>query len=380
MNFNTRSIHTGQRPDPTTGATIPPISVSTTFTQAAPGEHKGYEYARTNNPTRAALEECLASLEEGESCAAFSSGLAATAAVFQSLRPGEGVIGGHDLYGGTCRLLEQVFQPWGLEVAYAADSSANACARAAETMRRPRVVWLETPSNPLLEITNIQDVVAAAHSRDMLVVVDNTFASPYLQRPLALGADLVVHSTTKYLGGHSDVVGGAVIARRAADLEPIRFLQNAMGGIPGPMDCYLVQRGVKTLGARMDRHCANAQRIAEELSSWREVAEVLYPGLAAHPGHSIAARQMHAFGGMVTIRLRGDGKTARRFFSRLRLFACAESLGGVESLCAYPATMTHASIAPDVRAARGITDNLVRLSIGLEDVNDLLKDLHQALN
>ncbi len=266
MEFATRSIHVGQRPDPVTGATIPPISISTTFTQAAPGEHKGYEYSRSGNPTRDGLEACLASLEEGAACAAFSSGLAASAAVFQSLDPGDGVVGGHDLYGGTYRLLEQVFRPSGLEVAYAADASPAAYAKALESLARPRLLWLETPTNPLLDVVDIRRASEIAHARDSLVVVDNTFATPYLQQPLKLGADLVVHSTTKYLGGHSDVVGGAVIARQAERLERVRFLQNAVGAVPGPMDCYLVQRGLKTLAIRMEKHCANAQRIAEELA------------------------------------------------------------------------------------------------------------------
>ena len=379
MQFATRSIHVGQRPEPVTGATIPPIFLSTTFTQAAPGEHKGFEYSRSRNPTRDALEECLASLEEGEACAAFSSGLAASAAVFQSLRPGDGVVGGHDLYGGTYRLLEQVFRPYGLEVVYAADASPGAYARALGSLARPRLVWLETPTNPLLDIVDIRPVAEVAHAHDSLVVVDNTFATPYLQQPLKLGTDLVVHSTTKYICGHSDVVGGAVIARTAAHLEPVRFLQNAVGAVPGPMDCYLVQRGLKTLSIRMEKHCANAQRVAEELAGSKQVREVIYPGLESHRGHAIARGQMRAFGGMVTIRLHGGELAARRFCSKLRLFACAESLGGVESLCSHPATMTHASMPRDVRESRGISDDMIRLSVGIEDPEDLLEDLRRSL-
>jgi cystathionine gamma-lyase len=379
MKFATRSIHVGQRPEPVTGATIPPIFLSTTFTQAAPGEHKGYEYSRSGNPTRDALEKCLASLEEGEACAAFSSGLAASAMVFQSLRPGDGVVGGQDLYGGTYRLLEQVFRPCGLEVAHAADASPEAYARALGSLARPRLVWLETPSNPLLDIVDIRPVVEMAHAHDSLVVVDNTFATPYLQQPLKLGADLVVHSTTKYISGHSDVIGGVVIARTAVHLEPIRFLQNAVGAVQGPMDCYLVQRGLKTLAIRMEKHCANAQRVAEEMVSWKQVRQVIYPGLESHQGHAVARSQMRAFGGMVTIRLQGGEFAAKRFCSNLKLFACAESLGGVESLCSHPATMTHASIPRLVRESRGISDDMIRLSVGIEDPGDLIEDLRRAL-
>lgn len=379
MEFSTRSIHVGQHSEPVTGATIPPIFLSTTFTQSAPGEHQGYEYSRSRNPTRDALEECLASLEEGEACAAFSSGLAASAAVLQSLHPGDGVVGGHDIYGGSYRLLEQVFRPWGLQVAYAADASPEAYAKALASLARPRLVWVETPTNPLLDIVDIQRVAEIGHTRDCLVVVDNTFATPYIQQPLKLGADLVVHSTTKYLGGHSDVVGGAVVARGAKHLEKVRFLQNATGAVPGPMDCYLVQRGLKTLGIRMEKHCANAQSIAEELLTWKQIREVIYPGMGSHQGHAVARRQMRAFGGMVSVRLHGGELAAKRFCSRLRLIACAESLGGVESLCSHPATMTHASIPPDVRESHGITGDLIRLSVGIEDIQDIKADLDQAL-
>ena len=379
MEFATRSIHVGQGPEAATGATIPPVFLSTTFTQAGPGQHKGYEYSRTRNPTRDALEECLASLEEGEACAAFSSGLAASAAVLQSLHPGDGVVGCHDLYGGTYRLLEQVFRPWGLEVNYAADRTPEAYAKAVGSLARPRLVWVETPTNPLLDIVDIQRVAEIAHARDCLVVVDNTFATPYLQQPLRLGGDIVVHSTTKYICGHSDVIGGAVIARRAAGLEQVRFLQNALGGVPGPMDCYLVQRGVKTLAIRMDKHCANAQRIAEDLAGQKQVREVIYPGLESHPGRAVANRQMRGSGGMVTIRVDGGESAARRICSRLKLFSCAESLGGVESLCSHPATMTHASIPQRVRESHGITGDLIRLSVGIEDPDDLIHDLRRAL-
>lgn len=379
MKFSTRAIHVGQEADPATGSTIPPIHLSTTYTQAAPGQHKGYEYSRTQNPTRKALEQCLASLEEGEDCAAFASGLAATTAIFQALEPGDGVAGGHDLYGGTFRLLEKVFRRWGLEVAFAVNSSLEAHDRAIASLRRPRLLWLETPTNPLLDIVDISALAQLAEARSMTVVVDNTFATPYLQKPLLLGADLVVHSTTKYLGGHSDVVGGAIIAHRKEMLEEIRFLQNAAGAVPGPMDSYLVLRGLKTLAVRMERHCANARRLAEILTERKGVRRVLYPGLPEHPGFSLARRQMSDFGGMIAIQLDDDAERAHRFCSGLRVFSLAESLGGVESLCCHPATMTHASIPREIREARGITDTLVRLSVGIEDVEDLIADVEQAL-
>ena len=379
MKFSTRAIHVGQEPDPTTGSTIPPIHLSTTYTQAAPGQHKGYEYSRSQNPTRKALEQCLASLEEGEECAAFSSGLAATTTVFQALEPGDGVVGGHDLYGGTFRLLERVFKRWGLEVAFAADPRLEAHKQAISVLRRPRLLWLETPTNPLLDIVDISNLVPLAKAHSMLVAVDNTFATPYLQKPLSLGADLVVHSTTKYLGGHSDVVGGAVVARTREMMEQIRFLQNAAGGVPSPMDCYLLLRGLKTLAVRMDRHCANALQLASVLAKHCGITKVLYPGLSEHPGFEIAKKQMSGFGGMVTLQLGGDADRTRRFCSRLKVFSLAESLGGVESLCCHPATMTHASIPRELREARGITETLVRLSVGIEDVEDLIADIEQAL-
>jgi cystathionine gamma-lyase len=379
MKFSTRAIHVGQEPDPSTGSTIPPIHLSTTYTQAAPGEHKGYEYSRSQNPTRKALEQCLASLEDGEDCAAFSSGLAATTTVFQSLEPGDGVVGGHDLYGGTFRLLERVFKRWGLEVAFAADASAEAHAQAIASLSRPRLLWLETPTNPLLDIVDISNLVRLAKSHSMTVAVDNTFATPYLQKPLSLGADLVIHSTTKYLGGHSDVVGGAVIARKKEAMEAIRFLQNAAGGVPSPMDCYLLLRGLKTLAVRMDRHCSNAVQLASALRGKRDIKKIFYPGLREHPGFETAQTQMRGFGGMITLQLEGDAASTRSFCSKLKVFSLAESLGGVESLCCHPATMTHASIPRELREARGITETLVRLSVGIEDVEDVIADIEQAL-
>lgn len=375
--FSTRAIHAGQPADPNTGATVIPISVSSTFTQAAPGEHKGYEYARSGNPTRTALETCLASLEGGERGLAFASGLAATTAVFQSLlKPGDEVVAASDLYGGTFRLLERVFKPWGIATHYTDDSTAAGFA--ALVNAKTKLVWIETPTNPLLQILDIAAIAEVAKKAGASLVVDNTFASPYLQRPLALGADLVVHSTTKYLGGHSDVIGGAVVGSNEL-LAPIKFFQNAAGAVPGPFDCYLALRGIKTLAVRMDRHCANAAELAAWLTEQPRVATVYYPGLASHPGHVVAARQMKAFGGMISLQLHGGAEAARRFLARTRLFSLAESLGGVESLVNHPATMTHASIPKAVREARGVDDGLIRLSVGIEDVADLRDDLRSAL-
>lgn len=374
--FSTLAIHAGQEPDPSTGATVVPIYATSTFTQEAPGKHKGYEYSRTANPTRTALETCLAALEGGERALAFASGLAATTAVLAQLRPGEEVLAAADLYGGTYRLLERVFAPWGLRCRYADDPSPAGFARLLSPATR--LLWLETPTNPLLQIIDIAGVAEVAHRAGALLVVDNTFASPYLQQPLRLGADLVVHSTTKYLGGHSDVVGGAVIGRREL-LEPIAFYQNAAGAIPGPFDAWLTLRGIKTLAVRMERHCANAHRLAAWLAQQPQVRRVYYPGLPDHPGHELARRQMRDFGGMISLSLHGGREAALRLLTRTRLFSLAESLGGVESLISHPATMTHASIPAAVRQARGIDDSLVRLSVGIEDIEDLQEDLRQAL-
>ncbi len=374
--FATLAIHAGQDPDPATGAVITPIYATSTYRQEAPGRHKGYEYSRSGNPTRAALESCLAALEGGERGLAFASGLAASTAVLSALRPGDEVAAAADLYGGTFRLLERVFKPWGLVARYTDDPAPDGF----RTVITPktRLVWIETPTNPLLQILDIAAIADLAHKAKAVLAVDNTFASPYLQQPIRLGADLVVHSTTKYLGGHSDVVGGAVVGRREL-LEPIAFYQNAAGGVPGPFDAFLTLRGVKTLAVRMRQHCDNARRLAGWLAGRPQVERVFYPGLPSHPGHDLARRQMRDFGGMISVRLKGGKDGATRFMTRTKLFSLAESLGGVESLVCHPATMTHASIPADVRQARGVDDGLVRLSVGIEDADDLQEDLRAAL-
>jgi cystathionine beta-lyase/cystathionine gamma-synthase len=374
--FSTKAIHAGQEADPATGATVVPIYATSTFTQEAPGVHKGYEYSRSGNPTRTALETCLAALENGERALAFASGLAASAGVLSTLRPGDEVVAAADLYGGTFRLLERVFKPWGLVPRYTEDATREGFV--AVLSQATKMVWIESPTNPLLQVIDIAAVANEAHRVGALLVVDNTFASPYLQRPLEQGADLVVHSTTKYLGGHSDVIGGAVVGSRAL-LEPIAFYQNAAGGVPGPFDSWLVLRGIKTLALRMGRHCENARGLARWLCSHSKIDRVYYPGLPDHPNHEVAVRQMRDFGGMISIRLIGGAESAHQMLKRTRLFSLAESLGGVESLIGHPATMTHASIPREIRTARGIDDGLVRLSVGIEDFDDLRDDLALAL-
>ncbi|HWY85590.1 MAG TPA: cystathionine gamma-synthase [Gemmataceae bacterium] len=374
--FSTRAIHVGQEADPTTGATVVPIYATSTFTQVEPGKHKGFEYSRTGNPTRAALEKCLASIEGGESCLGFASGSAATAAVLAQLRPGDEVAAAGDLYGGTYRLLERVFKPWGLLARYTDDPTPKGFASILSA--KTKLVWIESPTNPLLQIVDIAAIADLAHKAGALLAVDNTFASPYLQRPLQLGADYVVHSTTKYLGGHSDVVGGAIIGK-ADLLKPVGFYQNAAGGTPGPFDSWLVLRGIKTLAVRMERHCANARTLAAWLGTQGAVQKVYYPGLPSHPGHELAKKQMRDFGGMISLSVRGGKDGALKLLTKTKLFSLAESLGGVESLICHPATMTHASIPAEVRQARGIDDGLVRLSVGIEEVADLQEDLRAAL-
>ncbi|HEX9093426.1 MAG TPA: cystathionine gamma-synthase [Coriobacteriia bacterium] len=377
MRFSTLAIHAGQDPDPTTGATIVPIYQTSTFTQSGPGEHKGFEYSRSGNPTRTALETCLASLESAAYGLAFSSGLAAETAVLSLLAPGDHVLAAEDLYGGTVRLLDRVFAPMGVTVTYVDSTDLDAVRSA--LLPATRLVWIESPSNPLLHITDIAAVAEIAHETGARLVVDNTFATPFLQRPLELGADIVVHSTTKYIGGHSDVVGGAILTSDPKVEEPLRFYQNAAGGVPGPFDAWLTLRGLKTLAVRMRQHEENARAVAGLLSGHPAVESVYYPGLPDHPGHGLARAQMSGFGGMVSARLRGGRPAAHGFLKALRLFSLAESLGGVESLACYPSEMTHASLPEHERERRGISGGLVRLSVGIEDVDDLTADVGAAL-
>ncbi|MBI4678923.1 MAG: cystathionine gamma-synthase [Elusimicrobia bacterium] len=377
MKFETLAIHAGQEADPATGATITPIYQTSTFTQEGIGRHKGFEYSRTGNPTRAALERCLAALEGAEHGCAFSSGMAAIAGVLSMLRPGDHVVSAADLYGGTYRYFEKVAKPNGIAVSYvnARDPENVRRALRAET----RLLWIETPTNPLLELVDVAAAARIAKVRGVKTAVDNTFASPYFQRPIGLGADIVVHSTTKYVGGHSDMVGGAVLTSDKAVHEAVRFHQNAAGGVPGPFDAWLALRGLKTLAVRMRRHEENALAVAGRLRKHPRVESVIYPGLPDHPQHDLARRQMSGFGGMVTFRLRGGRAAADAFFRALKVFSYAESLGGVESLACHPATMTHASLPAEERERRGITEGTVRLSVGIEDAEDLLADLDWAL-
>jgi cystathionine beta-lyase/cystathionine gamma-synthase len=372
--FETLAIHAGQPPDPTTGAVMPPIYQTSTYVQSEVGVHKGYEYSRTDNPTRTALQSCLAALEGADFGLVFASGMAATDTLLRLVNPGEHVLIGDDVYGGTYRLLDKVLAGYGVLFDHAnmADLDGVAVALRPET----RLVWLETPTNPMLRLADIAAVSQVAHRAGAKVAVDNTFATPYLQQPLALGADFVVHSTTKYLGGHSDVVGGAILTNDPEAYGRLKFLQNAVGAVPGPLDCWLVLRGLKTLALRMERHCANARRIAAFLVEHPAVARVHYPGLPSDPGHALASRQMRDFGGMISFVLKGGEAAARRMVTATRLFALAESLGGVESLIESPANMTHASVAG---SALAVDPGLVRLSVGVEHVEDLLADLEQAL-
>lgn len=378
MKLGTLAIHAGVEPDPSTGAIMTPIFQTSTYVQAAPGEHKGYEYARTQNPTRDALQAAFAALEGAKYATAFSSGLAAIDALLKTLRPGDEVIASNDLYGGTYRLMRRVFEPFGLKFHFV-DMQSLANIEACITPNT-KLIWVETPTNPLLRIVDIAAVTALAKAKGILTCVDNTFASPYLQQPLSLGADLVMHSVTKYLGGHSDVVMGALMTSHDELHQQLRFLQNAAGAVPGPQDCFLVLRGVKTLHLRLERHCQNAAVVADHLKQHPGVAQVYYPGLPEHPGYAIAARQMRGFGGMVSFTLKDDRmEAAFKVLSNTKLFALAESLGGVESLIGHPASMTHASIPVAERHASGLVDGLIRLSVGVEDVEDLVADLDNAL-
>jgi cystathionine gamma-synthase len=375
MEFETRAIHEGQSPDPSTGSIVPPIYQTSTYVQRAVGEHQGYEYSRTGNPTRTALEECLASLEGAAHGLAFASGMAAEDAILRLLAPGDHILIPNDAYGGTYRLVARVYEPAGYAFSAVDMTEVSACTDAWRD--ETKLVWIETPTNPLLRVIDIEAVAALAHERGALVVVDNTFATPYLQQPLALGADLVVHSTTKYLGGHSDVIGGFAATNDPALAERIAFVQNAAGAVPGPFDCWLVVRGVKTLGVRMDRHCANARAIAQMLTEHDAVDRVYYPGLGGHPGHAVAKRQMRDFGGMVSFTATGGEEAALDLVTRTHVFALGESLGAVESLIEHPARMTHASVAGSPLA---VDPALVRLSVGIEHVDDLIADLKQALD
>ena len=375
--FSTRAIHAGQEPDPTTGAVVVPIYQTSTYAQDAVGKHRGYEYSRTGNPTRAALETCIAALEGAAHGLAFASGMAAEAAVMQLLKPGDHTVAVDDLYGGTYRLFRRVLEPMGLSFSFADGSDLTAVEKSLTD--RTRIVWVESPTNPLLKLVDIEAVSKLAHARQALLVVDNTFMSPYFQRPLSLGADIVVHSATKYLGGHSDVIGGTLVVNRDDLFERLAFLQNAVGGVPGPMDAWLVLRGIKTLAVRMREHDRNARLVAAFLIDHPKVARVFYPGLPNHPQRDLARRQMSGFGGMISFEVKGGLEPARRVVERTRLFTLAESLGGVESLIELPAAMTHASIPAETRRAHGVADGLVRVSVGIEDAADLISDLDQAL-
>jgi cystathionine beta-lyase/cystathionine gamma-synthase len=377
VKFSTRAIHVGQEADPATGATIVPIYQTSTFTQTGVGEHKGYDYSRTVNPTRTALQTQLASLEDAAYCSAFSSGMAATSAVTNALSAGDHVVVGEDLYGGTYRIFTKVFARYGVEFAFVDMSDLDATRAALRP--NTKMLWAETPTNPLLNLVDIA-ALAALKPAGAVLAVDNTFASPYFQAPLALGADVVVHSTTKYIGGHSDAVGGAAMTNDPALAEMIKFHQNAVGGVPGPFDAWLTMRGAKTLAIRMREHAHNAQRVAQFLDERPDVERVFYPGLVSHPQHDLAVRQMSGFGGMLSFAIAGGAERAFAFAKTTKLFSLAESLGGVESLVGIPSRMTHGSIPPDERARRGITDNLIRLSVGIEDAGDLIADLRDALD
>lgn len=377
MKFSTIAIRAGQPPDPTTGAVNFPIFQTSTYAQEEPAKHKGFSYSRTENPTRKALEENMAALEGAQYGLCFASGLSAVNTVLNLLETGDHVVAPDDLYGGSYRMFTQVYQKYGVEFTFTDQTDLHEVEKSITP--NTKIIWIETPSNPLLKITDVEALSRLASDHDSLAVVDNTFASPYLQRPLELGAHIVLHSTTKYLGGHSDVIGGALVTSDPDLFEQLKFYQNAVGAIPGPQDCYLVLRGIKTLSIRMEKHCANARKVASFLDEHAEVSRVYYPGLATHPGHCIAKRQMKDFGAMVSFELKSGWEGAFRFVKALRLFYLGESLGTVLSLVNHPASMTHASIPEEVRTKNGITNGLLRLSVGCEDVEDLLMDLDQAL-
>lgn len=378
MKLATKFIHAGATPDPSTGAIMTPIYQTSTYVQEAPGVNKGFEYARSQNPTRKALEEALAIIENGKFGLAFSSGVAATDAVIKLLSPGDEVICGNDMYGGTYRLFTKVFEKFGIRFHYVDMHSVDNISNYVNS--NTKLIWLETPTNPLMNICDIEAVSTLAKKQNILVCVDNTFASPYLQNPLDLGADIVMHSVTKYLGGHSDVIQGCLVMNDTDLREKLYFIQKSCGAVPGPMDCFLVLRGIKTLGVRMKAHCENGKMIANWLRNHPKVAKVYWPGFEDHPGHAIAKKQMRDFGGMISFELKNDSvEEARRVLSSTHLFSLAESLGGVESLINHPASMTHASIPREERIKNGLSDSLIRLSVGIEDADDLIEDLQKAI-
>lgn len=379
MKFGTKAIHAGVNPDPATGAVMTPIYQTSTYAQSAPGVHKGYEYARTGNPTRTVLENNLAAIENGKYGICFSSGLAAMDTVIRLLQPGDEVLACDDLYGGSYRLLTKVHGTFGIKSRFV--DMNNLTAFETEIKPETKLIWIETPTNPMLNIVDIQAICEIARKRGIITCVDNTFASPYLQNPLDLGAAIVLHSATKYIGGHSDVVHGAVITNNETFAQKLRFLQNAIGAVPGPQDCFLILRGIKTLHIRVERACQNAAKIADFLRSHQKIKKVFYPGFIDHPGHDIACNQMRHFGGMVSFNLFTDTlEHAGKLLANTKLFTLAESLGGVESLIGHPATMTHASIPKEERLKVGLTDSLIRLSVGIEDVSDLIDDLNVAID
>ena len=375
--FETRAIHAGCEPDPGTGAIMTPIFQTSTYVQESPGKHKGYDYSRTHNPTRTALEKNIASLEEGNYGLAFSSGMSAISTITQMLSAGDHIICSDDVYGGTFRLFDKVMKKFNIEFDFVDLTNPQFLERYRKGTTK--LVWLESPSNPLLKLIDIELIARIAKKHNILVVVDNTFATPFFQKPLKLGADIVMHSTTKYLNGHSDVIGGALVMNEQELYEKLQFLQNAAGGVPGPFDCFLVLRGIKTLAIRMERHAENALKIAQFLENHPKVRRVIYPGLRSHPQHELARKQMSGFGGIVTFFIKGGLEAARKFLERVKVFSLAESLGGVESLIEHPAIMTHASLPKEVREKIGISDELIRVSVGIEHVDDLISDLAQAL-
>ena len=375
LKFGTRAVHGGQEPDPLTGAVMTPIYQTSTYAQSAPGIHRGYDYSRTANPTRTALEKSMASLDKGEFGIAFSSGMAAISSIVQLLQSGDHIISSDDVYGGTFRLFDKIYRNFGVMADYVDTSDISYIKKAIKP--KTRLIWVETPTNPTLKVTDIADTASLAKSVGALLVVDNTFMSPYFQNPLLLGADMVVYSTTKYIAGHSDIVGGAIVTNDAGLAERLHFIQNAAGAVPGPMDCFLTLRGIKTLHLRMERHESNARAIFEFLKTQKLVHKIYYPGDTNHAGHEIQKKQASGNGAIISFDI-GDLNKAKRFLAKLKIFTLAESLGGVESLVEHPAIMTHATVPPDTRAMLGITDGFIRLSVGIEDIDDLIEDLAQG--